>query len=66
MFGIGYGDYTPFTAAERGLCILIIIAGAAAVSYIVGDDSDLVRAQESRASVRLGQVCVAFKFVHWA
>ena len=55
LFGIGYGDYVPFTTNERVLCIFIILSGSASVGFIIGNISSVVD-KNSRRSQRMAKV----------
>ena len=56
LFGIGYGEYVPFTTNERILCIIVVIAGSASVGFLIGNISSVVDSRNSRRSQRMAQV----------
>ena len=46
MTTIGYGDITPRNNLERGMCILVMIAGVFIYSYIIGSITSMMADNE--------------------
>jgi hypothetical protein len=56
VFGVGYGDYIPVSDAERMYSVVVMLLGACAVSYLIGQMAERADSRDARAAQRLADV----------